>query len=59
MELHYQGVLEKEHPLPRQRPGVAPPVAKGHGCFEECEAVGYLSIPEKGLGLGKFLDMAY
>ena len=29
------------------------------GCFEKCEAIGSLSFPEEGLGLGKFLDTPY
>ena len=59
MELYHQGVPEREFPLPHQRSGATLPVAEGHGCFEKCEAIGSLSIPEKGLGLGKFLDTPY
>ena len=59
MELHHQGVLERTNPIPRRSPKIAPPLTEGYGCIEECEAAKPLFVPEKGSGLGKFLDIPY
>ena len=59
MELHHQGVPERACPLPRRGLRVAPPFTKGYSCVEECEAAKPLLVPEKGSGLGKFLDIPY
>ena len=59
MELHHQGVLERECPLPCQHSRVALPIVEGHDCFKEREATGSLPVPEEGLGLGKFLNTPF
>ena len=59
MELHHQGVLEKERPLPCQRSGTALLVAEGYGCSEKLEAAGSISIPDEGFSLGKSFDTPY
>nr|POE51255.1 hypothetical protein CFP56_14689 [Quercus suber] len=57
MELHHQGILERECPLPCRRFKAAPPVAKGYGCSEECEAAGPLSVLKRDLALVSFLTL--
>ena len=55
MVLCHQGVTERTCPLPHQGLGATPPVTKGYGCVEECEAAKPLSIPKEGSSLSKFL----